>query len=208
MTYKLSCIKTSKNHNGYFLAIDWAKVPTSPSFIHTDGDGGEAISTSVQAAWDREFLYVRFQCEDYDILASMQDRDDPLYEEEVVEVFLAPKKSDEYYEFNLSPKNVVFDSFIKHDGERHQGDPEWNCPELKHKVVRDNPKSDIFGNWSGYLAIPFKCLDVSPVVGDTWKANFYRIKRIGGDQYLAWSPTLTRPAYFHVPSKFGALVFI
>ena len=46
----------------------------------------------------------------------MTNRDDPLYNEEVVEAFVAPEDTHHYYEFNLSPRNVVFDSEIRHDG--------------------------------------------------------------------------------------------
>ena len=51
----------------------------------------------------------------------MVNQDDPLYEEEVVSV-IAPENLSQYYEFNLSPRNVVFDSLISHDGKQHHGD--------------------------------------------------------------------------------------
>jgi hypothetical protein len=37
--------------------------------------------------------------------------------------------------------------------------------------------------------------------------NLYRIDRAARSEYLSWSPTLARPADFHVPTRFGTLRF-
>ena len=63
-----------------------------------------------------------------------------------------------------------------------------------------------FGDWDGYLAISFQCLNITPSSGQVMRVNFFRIKRRGGDQYLAWSPTHAEPANFHIPHKFGELI--
>lgn len=208
MGFQLNCPKLPSAYNGDFLAIPWATVPMSSPFAHSHGKGGECPTTQVQAAWDHTFLYLRFHCQDGEILANMHKRDEPLYDEEVVEAFLAPISLGQYYEFNLSPRNVVFDSLISHNGTTFTGHPSWDCHGLKHGVFRRNAAKKEFGDWDGYLAIPFECINVLPSSGQTWRVNFYRIKRQGGDQYLAWSPTLVEPAAFHIPSKFGELVLI
>ena len=139
------------------------EFPVSTPFVDAVTGNPASFDTSVQAAWDEEYLYIRFLCEDKDIVATMVNRDDPLYEEEVVEVFIAPENLNQYYEFNLSPRNVVFDSFITHDGKKHQGDPSWDCPGLIHRVIRkENNGGGEFGSWEGLLAIPFSCLGVEP----------------------------------------------
>ncbi|HEY6323364.1 MAG TPA: hypothetical protein VJA16_17615 [Thermoanaerobaculia bacterium] len=40
-----------------------------------------------------------------------------------------------------------------------------------------------------------------------WRANFYRIERPRGSppELSCWSPTLTEPADFHRPDRFGVL---
>ena len=42
---------------------------------------------------------------------------------------------------------------------------------------------------------------------DTWRANLYRIERPrdAAPEYSCWSPTLTDPADFHKPARFGVL---
>jgi hypothetical protein len=45
----------------------------------------------------------------------------------------------------------------------------------------------------------------APLDGERWRANFYRIDRAGAGEFSCWSPTLV--PNFHVPARFGNLVF-
>ena len=64
----------------------------------------------MRLAWDERALHVRFDCADRDAWGTYRERDDPLYEEEVVEVFLAPGEADprRYVELEVSPAGVLF----------------------------------------------------------------------------------------------------
>lgn len=205
MTYQLIARRVQGNTPGDVLDIPWEELPTSSVFVDAVTGGRASFETTVQAAWDEEYLYLRFCCEDREVLATMVRRDDPLYNEEVVEAFIAPEDIYHYYEFNLSPKNVVFDSEISHDGTVHHGNPAWDCIGLIHRVVRQEQAGAEFGSWVGMLAIPFAALNFRPERGRSLRANFYRIKRIPADEYLAWSPTHCDPANFHAPTSFGEL---
>ena len=72
---------------------------------------------------DEECLYIRFLCEDKDIVATMVNRDDPLYEEEVVEVLSHQRISISTKVQSESKKRGAIRS--SHDG-KHQGDPSWD----------------------------------------------------------------------------------
>ncbi len=207
MNYQLTCSKLATHCNGNFLEVPWKEISISSPFVHSHGQGGLCMHTQVQAAWDEFYLYLRYHCQDDEIIATMTKRDDPLYEEEVVEAFLAPVSIQEYYELNLSPRNVVFDSLIHHDGIYRTNHDSWDCEGLRTGVFRRNIGGQNFGDWDGYLSIPFASLGQAPVSGQIWRVNFFRIKRHDGDQYLAWAPTEAVPANFHVPGKFGTLVF-
>ena len=64
--------------------------------------------------------------------------------------------------------------------------------------------------WIAELAIPFADLGLNgpPAPNEQWRMNLYRIERGEVEEFTAWSPTLKSPADFHVPSRFGTLVFV
>lgn len=204
--------------NGSPLTDDslWHRIPGQNEFCLADGSSQAPIQTVVQMGWDADNLYVRFQCEDEDILSEYTKRDEPLYDQEVAELFLAPRDRCRYFEFNVSPRNVQFDSLVVNtlDGSGYLGHPEWDCAGLVTRVHRDRPPHDDlsrtqgFGPWTAVMQIPFASLSTkAPEAGSTWFVNFFRIKRIPAEMYSCWSPTYTSPANFHVPEFFGHLDF-
>ena len=175
--------------------------------------------TEVELVWDGEFLHVRFVCQDEFIWGTMSERDEPIFEEEVVEVFLAPGAADPtmYFEFEVSPNGVLWDGWISSPNlsrEGMEGHPEWDCPELQWGASRHDGDR----LWEGWFSIPlgvlwgFYCSETEcsgPLPSD-WRINFYRIDRPEGEaaETTAWSPTLETPANFHVPPRMGSLVLI
>lgn len=163
--------------------------------------------TRVRACWTDEILYMRFECEDDNIVSPYTERDDPLYEADVVECFLDPIGDGRaYYEFNVSPHNVVFDAYITiQPGEPKGFHPEWNAEHLCTSVFYVNaPERQVIYE----LAIPFEDLKVkTPEVDSCCRVNWFRIDQdmFGARSYDAWSPT--GAVNFHMPERFGALRF-
>jgi hypothetical protein len=170
-----------------------------------DDSGQPSMATIARLCYDDNYLYVAFQCQDTELQASMLNRDDPIYNEEVVEVFLDPD-SDEltYYEFEVSPLNVIFDATVLNPtGVSPEIDTSWDCPGLLTAVKVDDQK-----NWVVEIAIPFSSIDaIPPKPGDEWRVNLYRIERVPRVDFNCWSPTIAEPPNFHIPSKFGILRF-
>jgi hypothetical protein len=165
--------------------------------------------THLRLCASADALFVRFDCEDRDIWGTFTGRDEPLYEEEVVEVFIAPGVGDplDYFEFEVSPNGVLFDARVHNPGDRH--DPRfaveagWDCPGLQWRAgINPDRRS-----WRAELMIPWRSLCPSGRLPDAWRANFYRIERPRDSQpeYSCWSPTLTPAPDFHVPRRFGTL---
>jgi len=161
-------------------------------------------------------LHVKFGCVDRDIWGTFTKRDDPLYEEEVVEVFLCPTGDlRHYYEFEVSPRNVIFDAKIfSPDLYRRtmQVETSWDCPDLQTSVTVDgtlDERTDVDRSWTVDIAIPFAAFPevAPPQGGDVWRGNFYRIDRADPPEFTAWSPTEESPANFHVPERFGYIEF-
>jgi cellulose/xylan binding protein with CBM9 domain len=185
-------------------------VPALPFFLLADGSGPAAQPTAVRLAWDEAALHVRFECADRDAWGTFTRRDDPLYQEEAVEVFLAPGAADpaRYFEFEVSPRGTLFDAVVDNpDANRAtmRTDPAWDCPGLGWAAGPGAAEED----WWATLAIPWRALLATPEAPLPlfWRANFYRIERPrdGAPEFSAWSPTLTAPADFHKPARFGRL---
>jgi len=161
-------------------------------------------ATWIKSAWNEEELRLLFCIEDTQVWATLSERDALLYNEEVVEVFLAPSGDlATYFEIEVNPLNAVLDlSLARKQGEEGwKKDFQWRCEGLR-TAVRKGP-----AGWVAELSIPFAALGASPQ-GKPWRANFYRIDRPSGAPWelSAWSPT--GAPTFHVPERFGALEFV
>ena len=68
-------------------------------------------------------------------------------------------------------------------------------------------RDDAAQHWWAIFVIPWTALGVSGALPRTWRANFYRIERPrqGVTEFSCWSPTLTEPADYHKPARFGVL---
>lgn len=93
----------------------WNAAATLQDLEAAYGEGGElppSVSTSVRVLWDEAALYVAFVCRDDRIRTdSGYRRDDNLYEQDVVEVFLHARGAPvPYYELVVSPLNQVLDA--------------------------------------------------------------------------------------------------
>lgn len=187
----------------------WDRIPRLSPFVLADGSGPAEQPTAVRVCWDETALHVRFDCVDRDAWGTYGWRDDPLYNEEAVEVFLGPGDSHpvNYFEFEVSPKGVVFDARVFNPTSMRgdmRVDKEWDCPDLLWTAGKGEEQDD----WWAVLEIPWAGLEQEPGRPTVWRANFYRIEqpRDGTPEYSCWSPTLTSPADFHKPARFGRLV--
>jgi hypothetical protein len=147
-------------------------------------------------------LVVRFDCRDEGTVATLAHRDEPLWREDVCEVFLSPfDPPSVYFEFEINPLGTLFDARIESSEGRREtmrSDVSWNLPGLSGRS-RVRP-----GRWSAVVTIP-----LAPLAPDgiprTWRANFFRIDRGAPDEFSAWSPTFCDPPEFHRGDRFGFL---
>ncbi|HEY0144469.1 MAG TPA: carbohydrate-binding family 9-like protein [Thermoanaerobaculia bacterium] len=168
------------------------------------------LATSVAVWHDGECLSILFSGADDRIVATYLEHDQPLWEEDVVEVFLAPERITEYYELEVNPKGTTFDARIESPaGERSsmRTDLGWTCEGLV-AAVRTVVESSGAITFDVLVRFPFASVGRAPLPGEIWRANFFRIDRHPlGDEFSAWQPTMKQPADFHVPAVFGTLRF-
>ncbi len=176
----------------------------------SDGRAEARQSTFAYAAWNPHELLLAFHCTDDDIFSPYRKRDDPLYLQEAVEVFLDPDSDQgDYMEFEVSPRGVLFDAAFT---ARRQGmDLTFNPTSRVAVAVGGtlDQRGDVDQAWSVELAIPFSEMTGRgrrpPVAGDCWRANFFRLdKSARGGEASAWRPTA---GDFHDLGAFGRLCF-
>jgi len=147
-------------------------------------------------------LCVRFDGRDEAAVATLTERDAPLWQEDVFEIFLSPEEPPHvYFEFQVNPLGTLFDARVESPRLCREGmrvETAWDCDGFSARVAVRS------GRWSASLRIPLAALsEGSPP--SRWHANFYRIDRGAKDEFSAWSPTFADPADFHVPERFGLL---
>jgi hypothetical protein len=193
----------------------WKKAPVVTLLLAVTGEKATK-DTKARMCWDDKALYVAFECADEDIWGNMYKRDDWIFREEVVEAFINPSCNlTHYFEFNVSPRNVIFDASIVNltgSGPSEGTSYDWNCEGLRTAVVVDGTldnRKDVDRSWTVEMAIPFASIGrATPKPAERWRLNLYRIERSPEpEEYQAWSPTLIHPPSFHIPSRFGTVFF-
>ncbi|MBC7327240.1 carbohydrate-binding family 9-like protein [bacterium] len=162
------------------------------------------IKTFARVLWDKENLYISFQCKDDEPWATITKRDGFLWEEEAVEVFIDPKGDGaRYVELGVNPLNAVDDILIIRKP-KYRWLLNWNLFDLKTAVKK---KKD---GWDVEIAIPwwnFLSFEVPlPPVEQTWRIQLCRVERPDHKTpiWLSWSPTYQT---FHKPETFGKVFF-
>ena len=183
----------------------------TPLVRATDGEAPR-LATAVTASYDSDAITFLFRAEDDLVVATHIEHDAPLYEEDVVEVFLAPRAIGEYFEIEVNPLGATFDArIVSPDGVRAtmRAELEWTCEGLLAAIARYKFADRDLAEVSTVIRIPFAALETeAPLPGSEWRGNVFRIDRHpAGDEYSSWRPTLRNPADFHVAAAFGTLRF-
>ena len=197
-------------------ALDWTAVPTLPAFQVWDGSAPARWQTEVRVCADAQTLFIHFDCEDEDIWSRYTQRDDPIYDEEVVEFFIGPGADTpvDYFEFEINPNGVLFDAQIHNtraaDGHRAEDmrvDVAWNCRGARWFAETMAHAA----RWRAAIALPWQSLLPEGMrdIPTQWRANFYRIERPRNSEpeFSAWSPPRGRHPDFHRAGQFGLLSF-
>jgi alpha-galactosidase len=185
--------------DGFPLASQWADAPTT--FFRHDWQGKVLPgpqSTRVQLLRGANELYLRFTCKyealhTYERAGSVTDLW-PLWERDVVEVFLQPPGRAglrSYREVEVSPNGLLLEIAVEASGKRRiVGESRARASvDARHKV------------WTAELAVPMRG------AAEGWRLNLFRVEGQGPHRvYSAWSPTGTASPDFHVPAAFGRLL--
>jgi cellulose/xylan binding protein with CBM9 domain len=189
----------------------WTKAASVGDLVNNSDGSKSSYKTDVKILYDKNFLYFAFRCADENIWSTLKRRDQHLWAEEVVEVFLqADPHQPSYIELEVNPLGAMLDIYLL--GIRQPLHYEsWNSEKLRWAVqvfgTVDGKAGDDY--WTCEIALPMEDIVTAPrrppQPGDRWRMNLYRAEHLPNVALLAWSPTLKND--FHVPERFGEIVF-
>jgi hypothetical protein len=197
------CKKLNPNNN-----FNWEKADSISLKENVSGESPR-LKTTVRSLWDEYNIYFQFICQDDEIVASYTNYNDPLYLEDVVEVFIDDNCDYKTYtEIEVNPLNTVLHYHIENN---------LNGIVLPFartdKVIESTVTKNLTNkHFTVEFSIPMKEFVTSknnpPEINDIWLINFYRIDRNpnGKDEYSAWSPT--GAINFHLPNYFQKFKFV
>ena len=201
----------------------WARAATTGSLVNVatgEAPSASELSGSVKLVYDEQALYVGFEVFDDDVRGGFDPAlsDPHLWTKDTVEVMVDPDgdgDNRDYYEIQVGPQNLVFDSAFDTYNEPRvapdgpYGHQEWSANVRSAVQVQgtlDDTRED-----DGYvveMAIPWssfaKAKRSPPRPEDMWRMNFYAMQNNGG---VAWSPILGQ-GNFHKASRFGRVRFV
>ncbi|MFT5430593.1 MAG: hypothetical protein ACI9OJ_001268 [Myxococcota bacterium] len=194
----------------------WRAAVATPALARPDGKAlAPAMRTQVRALWDDQAIYFGWTVTDKSPKSTFTARDDELWKQDVVEVYLDPGADGKnYVELQVSPKNVVFDAlFASHRKPDWKEARKWNLAGLQTAVNAGPIAGSSSPGWTVEIMIPWADLQAvggaKPALGTRWKANFFRIEHPGSfSSMAAWSPVSDdQRADFHNLARGGFLVF-
>jgi hypothetical protein len=194
---------------GNLQNAEWNKAHPVKIDRNWSGDPAPAARhCEARILWSSKALHVRFvgrQAEPLVVGPKPQTAKKTmgLWDRDACEIFIAPDPNvlDRYFEFEAAPTGEWLDVAIHWTGEKRESDWEFQSHmTAAAQVERERITIAMRIPWNHWIHEPQK--------NERWRVNLFRC--IGADPnrgYLAWQPTLTKEANFHVPQVFGSLVF-
>jgi hypothetical protein len=224
-------LEVSQLKKGASIRIDgklddapWSLAGDTGPFVNVrtgDADGEFPVQGSAKLLWDEKSLYIGFDVKDQDVVGRFDkaEKDPHLWTKDCVEIMIDPDPSGDnkdYYEIQINPQNLVFDSqFDEYNQPRQEpdgpfGHQDWSA-KLESAVQVRGTLNDEKDKDEGYVVevrIPWssfdKVKDLPPPPGALWRMNLYAMQNNDG---LAWSPILEQ-GNFHKASRFGRVAFV
>jgi len=155
----------------------WQKALKVTGFkLHYKPDTPAKTQATVYLAWDDARLYFAAEMEDKDVWADIEERDGELWTQDVVELFIKPREDKfHYYEFEFSPKGVIFDAFWPSRGSviMSRNAKPWNVDLKAAATVQGTLVNwrDQDQGWTIETSIPLTAFEETcpaPKPGDVW----------------------------------------
>lgn len=190
-SYRVPFAETTPVIDGVLEKEAWDKAFTYEniySFNQTEAGGPE---TTWRIMWDEKYLYFAFECADTDVVAPDRERDDHVYQDDCVEMFILPNpRFRTYWELVIAPNGSIFDAI--HCKKLNQlgsaGDAAADMQGLKNAQRIDGTLNQSEDEDTGYtveIAVPFAELPgftrCAPEAGDKLHFMLARLDKTQGE---------------------------
>ena len=192
---------------------DWNSPFSQEFVIHNSGEK-PTQPTVASLSWDKNYLYIGFNCIDSKIVGKPRKKDDILFKtDDLVELFIDPTGNNKnYIEIGVNAFSTNYDLLIQCIG----NDCAKRISDLSVTIKGLQTASKI--TESGYsveIAIPFSSLNEitkgnfkTPKIGNIWKGNLFRIDYGQTTEYQSLKPYQSKKHGFHQPAEFAELQFV
>lgn len=205
--------------------LDEPAWKAAPALELVDVDTGKRnrrfpVDAVAKLLWNDEGMLVAFEVKDKDVWGGFpKDAKDPhLWTRDTVEIMIDPDGDGDnldYYEVQIGPQNLVFDSrFDSYNTPKQEphgpfGHQDWSSNVRSAVVVKGtlDRRTDEDEGYVVEALLPWTAFSKAkrspPAPGDTWRINLYAIQENGG---VAWSPIL-RQGNFHKADRFARVTW-
>ena len=188
----------------------WVKTPVMGALVQNRDGSPSPLTSEVKLLYDDKFLYFASRFVDDNIWSTYKKRDEHLWKEEVVEIFVqADPAKKNYIELEVNPLGTMIDIYLL-EFRRPLHYESWNSEKLQWAVQVDGTVDGKPGDkeWTCEMALPHEDVATAPNIppkpGDRWRVNVYRVEQMPERASLAWSPT---GRDFHRIERFGEIIF-
>jgi hypothetical protein len=193
---------------------EWSAAAPARAFIFTwDVQTGAKQRTNCRLLWDDRNLYIAYECVDTDVTARVRARDEFVYRDDTVELFLnvRPSQTAAYYCIETNVLGTVMD-YICVDAQFYIR--RLNLDDVQIGIQIDgtlNESGDTDRGWTLEMAVPwrnFSDMAKPPQDGTVFTANLTRWDGVEPSRRLSvWADSKLDWPHPHAPENFGDLVF-
>lgn len=203
--------------DGILDELAWTKAQELTSFSVSWEKRKAHTTTRARLLWDDRFLYFTAEMEDSDLYADVLDRNGPVWNNDVFELFFKPKDAERtYYEFQVNAANTPLELALpsRGAGGYHRFAPLTRLgmeSEVRLQGTLDDWRDRDRG-WTVEGRIPWRAFDASggrPQPGAKWRLALCRYDYSTAFETPELSSTapLTK-ADFHRYEEYGTLTFV
>lgn len=179
--------------DGIISPDEWSGAVKYNNFIPVEaGKARAGKATTAYFGYDRDNLYVAFDCQESDsknIKAGITDRDGTVWFDDGVEIFIKTALNHpEYYHFIINARGTVMDQLCR--PQEVGAHKDWNAFEMENAVGRSEH------GWQAEIKIPLKNFYLS---GREWSFNLARNSQLPSAEF---SSVKGMKGGFHRPDEF------